>query len=232
MSGPIVKSEISELDDDYSNSSESSGPVDLSEGTLRVFTELEQPRRDPVKPSSNQVIEVLVDGKIQIFEIQPVDVAAVVDDGIINYGEEGMTPYTTEPEFINLDTSTGNTGMPWQTNTNLDPCSLDQTYYAHPEQRYTGPIEISYPSNVLYPPPPPEANHDNHNILIQRAPTRGGRKEGKTGANRWVYRGLTSSMRPPRYLCLLYAENWCFCLKKSDPSTIVHKILSSPNLDP
>ena len=186
MSGPVVKSEISELDDDYSNSSESSGPVDLSEGTLRVFTELEQPRRDPVKPPTNQVIEVLVDGKIQIFEIQPVDVATVVDDGIINYGEEGLTPYTTEPEYINLDNSTGTTGLPWQTNTNLDPCSLDQTYYSQPEQRYTGPIEISYPSNVLYPPPPPEANHDNHNILIQRAPTRGGRKEGKTGANRWV----------------------------------------------
>ena len=50
--------------------------------------------------------------------------------------------------------------------------------------RYTGPIEISYPTNVLYPPPPSEAGPDNHNILIQRAPTRGGRKEGKTGANR------------------------------------------------
>ena len=180
-----MKSEISELEDDYSNSSESSGPVDLSEGTLRVFTELEQPRRDPAKPPNNQVIEVLVDGKIQIFEIQPVDVATVVDDGIINYGEEAMTPYNAEPEYINLDTSTGQAGIPWQTNTTLEPCSLEQSYYPQPEQRYTGPIEISYPSNVLYPPPPPEANHDNHNILIQRAPTRGGRKEGKTGANRW-----------------------------------------------
>ena len=191
-----MKSEISELEDDYSNSSESSGPVDLSEGTLRVFTELEQPRRDPAKPPSNQVIEVLVDGKIQIFEIQPVDVATVVDDGIINYGEEAMTPYSTEPEYINLDASTGHAGMPWQTNTSLEPCSLEQSYYPHPEQqRYTGPIEISYPSNVLYPPPPPEANHhDNHNILIQRAPTRGGRKEGKTGANRWVSLSLSLLM--------------------------------------
>ena len=185
MSGPVVKSEISELDDDYSNSSESSGPVDLSEGTLRVFTELEQPRRDPVKPPTNQVIEVLVDGKIQIFEIQPVDVATVVDDGIINYSEEGMNPYSTEPEYINLDNSSQN-NISWQTNTNLDPCSLDQSYYTHTDSgRYTGPIEISYPSNVLYHPPPPEAGQqDNHNILIQRAPTRGGRKEGKTGANR------------------------------------------------
>jgi len=183
MSGPVVKSEI---DDEYSNSSESSGPVDLSEGTLRVFTDLEQTRREPVKPPANQVIEVLVDGKIQIFEIQPVDVATVVDDGIINYSEEGMNPYSTEPEYINLDNSSQN-NISWQTNTNLDPCSLDQSYYTHTDSgRYTGPIEISYPSNVLYPPPPPEAGQqDNHNILIQRAPTRGGRKEGKTGANRF-----------------------------------------------
>ena len=183
MSGPVVKSEI---DDEYSNSSESSGPVDLSEGTLRVFTELDQPRREPVKPATNQVIEVLVDGKIQIFEIQPVDVATVVDDGIINYSEEAMPPYSTEPEYINLDTSSQSTNISWQTNTNLDPCSLDPSYYPHSDPgRYSGPIEISYPTNVLYPPPPPEAGHqDNHNILIQRAPTRGGRKEGKTGANR------------------------------------------------
>ena len=66
----MVKSEI---DDEYSNSSESDGPVDLSEGTLRVFTDLEQPRPKADAKPPNQMIEVLVDGKIQIFEIQSVE---------------------------------------------------------------------------------------------------------------------------------------------------------------
>ena len=66
----MVKSEI---EDEYSNSSESDGPVDLSEGTLRVFTDLEQPRPKPDTKPPNQMIEVLVDGKIQIFEIQSVE---------------------------------------------------------------------------------------------------------------------------------------------------------------
>ena len=60
----------SEIDDEYSNSSESSGPVDLSEGALRVFTEHPETRKEDKPP--NQIIEVLVEGKIQLIEIQPV----------------------------------------------------------------------------------------------------------------------------------------------------------------
>ena len=200
----VVKSEI---DDEYSNSSESDGPVDLSEGTLRVFSDIPEPPPRKEKPQ-NQVIEVMVDGKIQIFEIQPVE-ATMGDDGIISYTDpDTMTPYTSEAEYINLDTSTGHqhhaasnphlVGGHWQSQTSMEAaCMTDQisstTHYYTPAPsditvssggRYTGPIEISYPTNVLYPPPPSEAGHDTHNILIQRAPTRGGRKEGKTGANR------------------------------------------------
>ena len=215
MSGvnTLVKCEVDD-NDDYSNSSESSGPVDLSEGALRVFTELEpQQRRDEKQsaapssstatagqPGQNQVIEVMVDGKIQIFEIQPVE-ASLSEEGMISYStadSESMTgQYSAgsgEPEYINLDTSTSHANMTnWQAATTTMDCSIDQissttpNYYPDiaPGQRYTGPIEISYPANVLYPPPPSEmAGADNHNILIQRAPTRGNRKEGKTGANR------------------------------------------------
>ena len=211
MSGvnTLVKCEVDD-NDDYSNSSESSGPVDLSEGALRVFTELEQ-RRDEKQaasssnttaggqPGQSQVIEVMVDGKIQIFEIQPVE-ASLHEEGMISYStadSEAMTQYSGgagEPEYINLDTSTSHANMSnWQATTTTMDCSIDQissttpNYYPDnaPGQRYTGPIEISYPANVLYPPPPSEmAGADNHNILIQRAPTRGNRKEGKTGANR------------------------------------------------
>ena len=59
-----------EIDDEYSNSSESSGPVDLSEGALRVFTDHPENRKEDKPP--NQIIEVLVEGKIQLIEIQPV----------------------------------------------------------------------------------------------------------------------------------------------------------------
>ena len=142
----------------------------------------------------------------------------MVDDGIINYTDTELVPYTAEAEYINLDTGGTLTlkelldtflfalklqkalihlcslGMnqqhsgQWQSSTNLD-MSMDtsNTYYTDMTvqgPRYTGPIEISYPTNVLYPPPPTEVGGENHNILIQRAPTRGGRKEGKTGANR------------------------------------------------
>ena len=185
----MVKSEI---DDEYSNSSESDGPVDLSEGTLRVFTDLEQPRPKADAKPPNQMIEVLVDGKIQIFEIQSVE-AGPAEEGIISYAEAESLNYSTETgaEYINLDTGAGHGA--WQSSTSLEPCSaMDPGAYYDPmtgaqsaaPARYTGPIEISYPTNVLYPPPPSEAGPDNHNILIQRAPTRGGRKEGKTGANR------------------------------------------------
>ena len=53
--------------------------------------------------------------------------------------------------------------------------------------QYAGPaIDISYP--VLYPPPPSApAPEETMNILIQRVPTRGFKKdkEAKTGANRF-----------------------------------------------
>ena len=57
--------------------------------------------------------------------------------------------------------------------------------------QYAGPaIDISYP--VLYPPPPSApAPEDTMNILIQRVPTRGFKKdkEAKTGANRFEDEG-------------------------------------------
>merc|ERR1712106_1312793 len=51
-------------------------------------------------------------------------------------------------------------------------------------------IDVSYP--VLYPPPPSNGEPgDTHNILIQRVPTRGAKKdrESKTGANRFEDEG-------------------------------------------
>ena len=136
MSGvnTAVKCEVDD-NDDYSNSSESSGPVDLSEGALRVFTELEPQQRRGEKqsaapssstaaagqPGQNQVIEVMVDGKIQIFEIQPVE-ASLNEEGMISYStadSEAMTGQyssagtvgTGEPEYINLDTSTSHANI-------------------------------------------------------------------------------------------------------------------------
>ena len=57
--------------------------------------------------------------------------------------------------------------------------------------QYSGPaIDISYP--VLYPPPPSAPGpEDTMNILIQRVPTRGFKKdkEAKTGANRFEDEG-------------------------------------------
>ena len=158
-----------------------------------MFTDLEQPRPKPDTKPPNQLIEVAVDGKIQLFETQSVE-AGPAEEAIISYTDPEAMSYSTETsgatEYINLDTGAGGG---WQSSTSLDPCSAmgTGTYYAPMTGgqggagvRYTGPIEISYPTNVLYPPPPSEAGPDNHNILIQRAPTRGGRKEGKTGANR------------------------------------------------
>ena len=75
-----------------------------------MFTELEQGRRE--KPQ-NQVIEVMVDGKIQIFEIQPVE-ASLQPDNMINYAEsENINQFSSsEPEYINLDTSTPHPDLP------------------------------------------------------------------------------------------------------------------------
>lgn len=221
MSETIVKSEI---DDEYSNESDSSGPVDLSEGALKVFTDLEQAQQLPEPTGSNQVIEVLVDGKIQVYEIQPAEVVGM-EEGVSNYNivhlnssDSSLPSFNrisdeNSGEYVNLDnsepvTSSHNpiTNPMWQTTTSMDTSNMtyslkdeqgypmDTTTY-YPDMgslssttpvRYSGPIDISYP--VLYPPPPSTDDlSDNHNILIQRVPTRGFKKdrEAKTGANRF-----------------------------------------------
>jgi len=221
MSDTIVKSEI---EDEYSNESDSSGPVDLSEGALKVFTDLEQAQQQPDPAATNQVIEVLVDGKIQVYEIQPAEVVGM-EEGVSNYNivhlnsnDSSLPSFNrindeSSGDFVNLDNpepvSSSNDAINntmWPTTTSMDNSnmtyalkdeqsySMDTTTY-YPDMgalsstnpvRYSGPIDISYP--VLYPPPPStEDLGDNHNILIQRVPTRGFKKdrESKTGANRF-----------------------------------------------
>ena len=67
-----IMSEVS-YDDESSNASNYSGPVDLSEGARKVFTDLDQMDFAPVT-APKQVIEVLVDGKTETYEIQPAEV--------------------------------------------------------------------------------------------------------------------------------------------------------------
>ena len=67
-----IMSEVS-YDDESSNTSNYSGPVDLSEGARKVFTDLDQMDFAPVA-APKQVIEVLVDGKMETYEIQPAEV--------------------------------------------------------------------------------------------------------------------------------------------------------------
>jgi len=220
MSDTIVKSEI---DDEYSNASDSSGPVDLSEGALKVFTDLEQAQQHPEPPGSNQVIEVLVDGKIQVYEIQPAEVVGM-EEGVSNYNIVHLN--SSDPslpafnrlgddnpgEYVNLDnpepvsSSHPISNNMWQPTSAMDTSSMtytlkdEQTYNLdtttyYPDMAnlqnkqsvpYSGPIDISYP--VLYPPPPSAGEPgDTHNILIQRVPTRGFKKdrEAKTGASRF-----------------------------------------------
>jgi len=221
MNDTIVKSEI---EDEYSNASNSSGPVDLSEGALKVFTDLEQAQQLPESSGSNQVIEVLVDGKIQVYEIQPAEVVGM-EEGVSNYNivhlnsaDSSLPSFNrisdeNPGEYVNLDnpepvSSSHNpiSNTMWQSSTSVDNSNMTYTlkdeqgytldttnYYpdmaslpSTPPVRYSGPIDISYP--VLYPPPPSSGDPgDNHNILIQRVPTRGFKKdrEAKTGANRF-----------------------------------------------
>merc|ERR1711978_527350 len=73
----------------------------------------------------------------------------------------------------------------------MEPPEQGQNYSVNipltTDVQYAGPaIDISYP--VLYPPPPSApAPEETMNILIQRVPTRGFKKdkEAKTGANRF-----------------------------------------------
>ena len=182
----------SEIDDEYSNSSESSGPVDLSEGALRVFSDLEQPRRsgggeqEAEKPGNQvteclvtrrmmmmtprlvQVIEVLVDGKIQIFEIQPVEAGSLgpglgEESAIISYTAEAadtVAAYSsdTAAEYINLDTAHHH--HQWQEGCSAlegghyytdmtpvpPPAPSHAPSHAH-HSRYTGPIGGSHDAN-------------------------------------------------------------------------------------
>ena len=204
-----------DIDDEYSNTSDSSGPVDLSEGALKVFTDMEQVQHQSQQGESNQVIEVLVDGKIQVYEIQPAEVVGM-DEGMRNYNIVNLS--SSDPalpafngigeenpgEYVNLDipesisSSQDMNNSPWQSNAAIDHSGIAyamETTTFYPTMgdvpntqhgRYSGPIDISYP--VLYPPPPTSGDPDeSHNILIQRVPTRGYKKdrEAKTGANRF-----------------------------------------------
>jgi hypothetical protein len=77
----------------------------------------------------------------------------------------------------------------------MEPPEQGQNYSVNipltTDVQYAGPaIDISYP--VLYPPPPSAPGpEDTMNILIQRVPTRGFKKdkEAKTGANRFEDEG-------------------------------------------
>lgn len=223
----------SEIEDDYNTGSpEHSGPVDLSEGALKtsssevaipIFTQLAQVRE---LPGSGQVAEVLVDGKIQVYEIQTAN-GIGSEEGESDYSIVHLNPGDLSlPSFHrivgdnpserkyckvnNVETSTPGQITIWQPSTSIansplyelqDP-STEQRYQLEPanynpeiqplttqqtiQVEYTGPIDISYP--VLYPPPPSAGDpSDTQNILIQRLPTRGCRKdrESKTGANRF-----------------------------------------------
>lgn len=215
------------------------GPVDLSEGALRVnspssssechipiLTELGQMRELPGQ--AGQVAEVLVDGKIQVFEIQQTEVG--VEEGESDYsivhlspGEVGLPAFhrivgeaEEGKQYCSLESlEPVSSSSLWHTNTShsmdsplyeLQDPSTEQRYQMEPPEQsqnygtnlsipgnapYTGPpIDISYP--VLYPPPPSAGNpEDTLNILIQRVPTRGFKKdrEVKTGANRFEDEG-------------------------------------------
>ena len=79
--------------------------------------------------------------------------------------------------------------IPLTTDVSSDPnCEIFELNF---QVQYAGPvIDISYP--VLYPPPPSApAPEETMNILIQRVPTRGFKKdkEAKTGANRFEDEG-------------------------------------------
>jgi len=239
-----------ELEDDYTSVGEytsvaSCGPVDLSEGALRsstpatttsttgdvqipILTELGQMRELPGQ--AGHVAEVLVDGKIQVFEIQQTEVVGMEegesDYSVVHLGPEtqGLPAFhrivgedeTGTRQYCSLEamepvtsSSIWNPSVSQAITSPLyeiqDP-STEQRYQMEPPEQgqnysvniplttdvqYAGPaIDISYP--VLYPPPPSAPGpEDTMNILIQRVPTRGFKKdkEAKTGANRFEDEG-------------------------------------------
>ena len=164
--------------------------MDLSEGALRVFSDLEQPRRsgggeqEAEKPGNQvteclvtrrmmtprlvQVIEVLVDGKIQIFEIQPVEAGSLEsglgeESAIISYTAEAadtVAAYSSDAaaEYINLDTAHHH--HQWQEGCSAlegghyytdmtpvpPPAPSHAPSHAH-HSRYTGPIGGSHDAN-------------------------------------------------------------------------------------
>lgn len=253
---PQVKSERMEedcgsfQDKDFSSSS---GPMDLSEGALKppndvsipILTELGQVRE---LPGTGQVAEVVVDGKIQVYEIQQAELvagmqekASTPDYSIVHLDpgdvslpsfhrivqQGGCEAADSERQYCNLDNMEPNpvvntshsqitiwqpsvTSMAMSPLYELQDPSTEQRYQLEPpngygsEQegvmaqntlgeatiQYAGPIDVSYP--VLYPPPPTNGDpSDMHNILIQRVPTRGFKKDrdAKTGANRFEDEG-------------------------------------------
>merc|ERR1719244_2602754 len=88
-----VKSELMEEDyhaiqESESDLSSNSGPVDLSEGALKVS--IAGLHSDPLPtlpaqvrelPGTGQVAAVMADGKIQVYEIQPAEVVTGMDEG-------------------------------------------------------------------------------------------------------------------------------------------------------
>ena len=204
MSGMIVN-----YDDEFSNASDSSGPVDLSEGPCKVLTNLDKMDLMPEK-APKQVIEVVVDGQVQVYEIQPADeISSSYSTSFYPNGEEVPRDYCNldngNEQFSfnstwNENTSLHNSGtsaysIKEEPNYTLDAPSYNHDMLGMPDtiqtqMPYTGPIEISYPG--VYPPPPPPANPmDNSNILLQRVHTRRsrGNTEAKTGANRYQDKG-------------------------------------------
>jgi len=223
----IVKSEVED------NSREILEPVDLSEGALKSssskdsipistqFAEFREPS------GSCQFAEFVIDGKIQVYEIQAGNGISIEEEesdyNIVHFnaGDLSLPAFhrlsgenSPEQEYCKLDNVETEAHAPghitiWQPTTSFADSTLYELQDPSTEQRfqlepanfnpelqtmpaetiqleYMGPIDISYP--VLYPPPPSAGDpSDTDNILIQRVPTHGCRKdrECKTGANRF-----------------------------------------------
>ena len=183
--------------EDLSNASDSSGPVDLSEATSKLFTNLDQFNSNSMK-APKQVIEVVVDGQVQVYEIQPSD---VVESNPITSSACSPAFYPTIEE-TSMDLENHQYPM-------MENCSWDQSsnssYSIAPDTTYTMNTSTIYQNNiqhhntyhvdtpyqptmgVMYPPPPTEDTRDNSNILLQRVHTRRSNRdhEAKTGANRY-----------------------------------------------
>ena len=144
--------------------------MDLSEGALRVFSDLEQPRRsgggeqEAEKPGNQvteclvtrmrmmtprlvQVIEVLVDGKIQIFEIQPVETGSL-EPGL---GEESaIISYTAEA---------ADTVAAYSSDTAAEYINLDTAHHHHQWQEGCSALEGGHYYTDMTPVPPPAPSH-------------------------------------------------------------------------